>query len=587
MMKIPKIPTKKDMVKGGEIVSRILAAEGVNTIFGIIDGSYFGFYSTLAPNGIRMVTPRHESDAVHMAAAYARLTGKLGVCMASNGPGAANVLPGVALEHAEGNRVLLITSTRREGISYPDRGGTFQYFSQVDVTRPMSKWCGNVTSVNRIAEFVQTAIRKSRMGRPGIVHIDVPENIMSTGYEVNPAWFRSPDSYQASDPFPAVPQQVEQAAQMLANAHSPVIYAGSGVIHSRAFGELQRLAELLNAPVTTSPGARCAVDERLKQVVPVIYKSLADQILQDADVILVLGADFEGVGGRLASGRGEPVCSPAFSEPACSPNEGQKIIQVDPDAEMLGSGGTFNLAVHADLKPFMTALLDSLHLKKPFNNADGREKKIVSHRKAIKTVRAKMDERLAEKRVSMDPALVPVICQEVFDDDAIMVIDGGMTAAWCHYYHRVERPNTLLDMAKTGHVGAGAARAVGAKAACPKRQVYAVMGDGAMCSNQREIETCIRTNLPVVFIVVCDDQMSEIKPAPFSFLNGQDINAWPRKQKWNTQFDLIAKSMGALGERVSDPAGLKTALKRAVEAEKCSVIQVNVDSKKIGMLPEV
>ena len=442
----------------------------------------------------------------------------------------------------------------------------------------MSKWCGNVTSVNRIAEFVQTAIRKSRMGRPGIVHMDVPENIMSTGYDVNPAWFRSPGSYQTSDPLPLVPQQVEQAAQMLANAHSPAIYAGSGVIHSRAFGELRGLAELLNAPVTTSPCARCAVDERLKQAVPVIYKSLADLILQDADVILVLGADFEGVGGRFVLGR---------DEPECSPNQGQKIIQVDPDAKMLGSCRALGLAVHADLKAFMKALLDSLHLKKPFNNADGREKKIVSHRKTIKTVRAKMDERLAEKGVSMDPALVPVICQEVFDEDAIMVIDGGMTAAWCHYYHRVERPNTLLDMAKTGHVGAGAARAVGAKAAYPTRQVYAVMGDGAMCSNQREIETCIRTDLPVVFIVMCDDQMSVIKPAPFSFLNGQGINAAPPKAQWNTQFDLIAKSMGALGERVSDPAGLKTALKRAVEAEKCSVIQVNVDSSKHAMLPEV
>src|SRR5450756_297083 len=112
-------------ISGGEVIARMLQQEGVEKVFGIIDGSYFGFYSTLGASGIGIVTPRHETCAAHMAGAYARLTGKLGVCMASNGPGVANILPGVAVEQAEGNRVLLITSSRRQGITYPDRGGTY------------------------------------------------------------------------------------------------------------------------------------------------------------------------------------------------------------------------------------------------------------------------------------------------------------------------------------------------------------------------------------------------------------------------------------------------------------------------------
>ncbi len=111
-------------VKGGEIVSRLLAGEGVTNVFGIIDGTYFGMYSTFEAHGIALTTPRHEASAAHMAGAYARLTGKLGVCMASNGPGVANILPGIAVESGEGNRVLLLTSSRRQGITYPDRGGT-------------------------------------------------------------------------------------------------------------------------------------------------------------------------------------------------------------------------------------------------------------------------------------------------------------------------------------------------------------------------------------------------------------------------------------------------------------------------------
>src|SRR5450756_1258315 len=127
-------------ISGGEVIVKMLQAEGVQKVFGIIDGTYFGFYASLRTHGIDLVTPRHETSAVHMAGAYARLTGRLGVCIASNGPGVANALPGIAVENGEGNRVLLVTSWRRSPIVAPDRGGTYQYFDQVAVTRPMTKW---------------------------------------------------------------------------------------------------------------------------------------------------------------------------------------------------------------------------------------------------------------------------------------------------------------------------------------------------------------------------------------------------------------------------------------------------------------
>ena len=127
---------------GGELLAAMLAAEGVTDVFGIVDGTYLGLYTAFEKFGIRLISPRHETSAAHMAGAYARSTGRLGVCMASNGPGAANILPGVAVESGEGNRVLLITSCRRTGIAYPERGGTFQYFDQVGVTAPMTRWSG-------------------------------------------------------------------------------------------------------------------------------------------------------------------------------------------------------------------------------------------------------------------------------------------------------------------------------------------------------------------------------------------------------------------------------------------------------------
>ena len=137
-------------ISGGEVLARMLQKEGVDKVFGIIDGTYFGFYSALHRLGMEIVTPRHETCAAHMAGTYARLSGKLGVCMASNGPGVANLLPGLVVEQAEGNRVLAITSARRPGIMYPDRGGAYQCFDQSGVIAKIAKWSAAASSFERV-----------------------------------------------------------------------------------------------------------------------------------------------------------------------------------------------------------------------------------------------------------------------------------------------------------------------------------------------------------------------------------------------------------------------------------------------------
>ena len=187
-------------ISGGAVIARMLRAEGVEVVFGIIDGSYFGLYSTLGANGIRLVTPRHETSAVHMAGAYARLTGKLGVCIASNGPGAANVLPGIAVENGEGNRVLVISSWRRTGIVGPDRGGAYQYFDQVAVTKPMTKWTGAARAFDRIPDALRRAFRVSFQGRPGVVHVTIPEDLLNGSFEPEPP-ILEPARYRRTEPL--------------------------------------------------------------------------------------------------------------------------------------------------------------------------------------------------------------------------------------------------------------------------------------------------------------------------------------------------------------------------------------------------
>ena len=194
-------------ISGGEVIARMLREEGVEKVFGIVDGTYFGFYSALHRLGIEIVTPRHETSAAHMAGTYARLTGRLGVCMASNGPGVANLLPGLVVEQADGNRVLAITSARRPSIMYPDRGGSYQCFDQSGVIGRIAKWSAAASSFERVPELMRKALRKSFEGRPGVVHLDVPETIMNGKVKAEVA-FWSAHQDRRTDPLTPTAAQV-------------------------------------------------------------------------------------------------------------------------------------------------------------------------------------------------------------------------------------------------------------------------------------------------------------------------------------------------------------------------------------------
>ncbi len=556
-------------VKGGEVVSRLLAAEGVTKCFGIVDGSYFGFYSTLKTNGIQLVTPRHETSAVHMAAAYARVTGKLGVCMASNGPGVANALPGVAVENAEGNRVLLITSSRRHSIVEPDRGGTYQCFPHTAVIGPMAKLSVHVPSLDRVAEITRKALRACFTGRPGVVHLDIPEDVMNADVEPNAAWFRPPEKYRVTGSFAPRPSDVNAAAELLLSAKKPLIHAGSGVIHAQAFRELVTVAELLGAPMTTSWAARAAVDERHRLAIPMPFLDALSTARNEADVVLVLGS-------RLGETDwwGKP---PYWANPA-----EQKLIQVDIDHDVLGNIRPVDVAVQADVAEFLRLLADALRARaKPQQTAEW----VGSLKAAVAKRRESLDKMLTKDSMPMHSARVPGTCQEVFGDDAILIIDGGNTAIWANFFTESRTPNSMLSTPKMGMLGAGCAQVLGAKVAFPHRPVYAIIGDGAMGFHPQEVETAVRNELAVIWVVLCDKQWGMVKMNQQFALNpiktivrrslppDETINA----DLGEIEFDVLARSMGAYGERVSDPAGLKGALQRAIATGKPAVIHVDVD----------
>ncbi|MBO8157162.1 MAG: thiamine pyrophosphate-binding protein [Bacillaceae bacterium] len=557
---------------GGEVIAKMLSLEQVETVFGIIDGTYFGLYSNFEKYHIDLLTPRHETSAAHMAGAYARATGRLGVCMASNGPGVANILPGLVVEQAEGNRVLVITSSRRTGIMYPDRGGTYQCFNQTGVIKQIAKWSETVPSFERIPELMRTAFRKCYEGRPGVVHIDIPENILNSKFKCEMD-FLEPHQYRLM----ALPEpsrhQVEAAADLLINAEFPIIHAGSGVIHAQAYEELEQTADLLQSMVTTSWAARGAFRESNPLMMPMVYIETNNKIRNEADVVLVLGSR---IGETDWWGK-----APYWKTD-------QKVIQVDIDPSIIGANKPVTQAIQADVKTFLQKLNEVLLERKEQIRYSSRKTLIDKFLADKEKTRKKLDQNLSEWGAPMNPAHVPAVCKEVFSDDTYIVIDGGNTAIWSNFYYEIEKPGSALSTYKFGMLGSGVGQAIGVAAANPDQPVLCIIGDGAMGFHPQEIETAVRNNLQVVYVVMCDKQWGMVKMnqhfalKPFKTIMKKTLSP---EESINTdlediQFDKLAESMGAYGEYVNDPKELKGALERALETGKCAVIHTEVDPVK-------
>lgn len=565
---------------GGDVIARMLKGEGVEKVFGIIDGSYFGLYSSIVKNGIELISPRHEACAVHMAGAYARTTGRLGVCIASNGPGVANALPGIAVENGEGNRVLLLTSTRRLGIGYPDRGGTYQYFNQVGVIKPMSKWSGVVPSFNRVSEFVKRALRISYRGRPGVVHLDIPESILNNKDKL--ISLPEPGTYRRMVPITADPGQVEQAARLLVEARQPIIHAGSGVLHGQASDELLKVAERLSAPVVTSWAARGVIPENAPQAVSMIHVDLCNQVRNDADLVLTIGS-------RLGEtdwwGKAPNWASPSK----------QQHIQVDIDEEILGLNKPVNLAILADAKHFLQRLLIAIDRRGTIPSLEKRQAVLQEYAAAQRKNRAQLDKVVQRSDAVLTAGHVARACQDIFPPDSFCVLDGGNTAVWGNFYHEVRVPGTVVATFKFGMLGAGVAQALGIKAAHPERHVYCLIGDGAMGFNQQEIETAVRNRLNVTYIVCCDkqwgmvkmNQQFALKPLKTMLMKSLGPDETINADFSETQFDKLAESMGAHGERVRTIPEIRPALERCLAAKTCSVVHVDVDPVKHMWAPSL
>ncbi len=547
-----------DVMQGGELILKALAAEGNTHIFGICDATYTTMIRHAPAYGQTFVAPRHESAGVHMADAMARTTGRPGVVIAGMGPGVANMLPGVVCAGIEGIPVLVLATQRQRRTHSSAKRGRFQYTPQIEFFRPATKFAMALADAQRIPEAVREAYRVAMEGRPGPVYLEIPWDVMNEEVPVERVSFPEPAQYRFA-PRGGDSAEVAHAADVLVNAEKPVILAGSGVYRARAQAQLTAFAERHGLPVLTSFGARGVIPEDHDLSLTGNSPSMI-QAANEADVVLVLGSS---IGEPLEFGRGGSML--------WGDADAKTWIQVDADPGAIGCNRSVDIGVVGDVRRVMEQLDGAIAER----GGRTKENALAEHCSQHQDLRrALTEEILGNDTVPVHPGRMVAEVRRFFPRESIACFDGGNTTIWNGFYNAALGQECLWT-SKFGHLGTGLPYAMGAKLAQPEKPVFLVTGDGALGFNIQELETCAREGINVVVVVNSDYQWGMEIPLMESFFPDKD--AVPLADQSRQRWDIVAQGFGCHGEYVTDPTELQPALERATQSGKPAVVQVVTD----------
>jgi acetolactate synthase-1/2/3 large subunit len=543
---------------GGELIVKYLAQEKVRTVFAVPDVAYNPILGKLKEHGIRLVPPRHEAAAAHMADAWSRATGEPGVCIAGAGPGTANLLSGIITANSEGSPVVAITAGRDSRSIYPNRSGVFQYADQPRLYEGATKWNAYVSNVKRIPEMVQKAFRMATSGKPGPVQLDIPEDVLYAEVDETQVSLPSPEHYRATRPLTADPALVKEAAALLTAAELPAIFVGGGVRHSGAWAEMRRLAEHLACPVLPGPSARGLMPEDHPLCFIPISRG-ATALRQQADLVLLVGTQL----GQLEN-YGQP--------PMWASAEQQRLIQIDVSPEMIGCNRPVEVGLVGDARVTLAALLEEVEALTPPRSPSER----LDEFRRLSDEWEKGLAALARDGAPIHPARLMTEVARFFPRDGILAMDGGMTSLFCFQYLRVFEPRSFLWTSKFGHLGTGVPYAMGAKLAQPQRPVVLVTGDSAFGFNIQELETAFREKVPFICVVSCDYRWGMEAPGQILAFGRDNLVGLDHSRP---RYDKVAEGFGCFGAFVDDPAQIRPALDAAAKSGLPAVIQVEVDQE--------
>ena len=537
---------------GAEIVVECLKEQGVDTVFGYPGGAILNIYDALYQHQdeISHILTSHEQGASHAADGYARATGKVGVCLATSGPGATNLVTGIATAYMDSVPVVAITCNVTNSLLGKD---SFQEIDITGVTMPITKHNFIVKDVKRLATVIRRAFTIAQTGRPGPVLVDITKDVTAALCEYEK---RVPEEIvHQSDTI--TEQDMDRAVEMIRKAAKPFIFVGGGAVLSNASDELRAFAHKIQAPVADSlmgKGAFDGADELYTGMVGMHGTKTSNFGITEADLLIVVGARFsDRVTGNASK----------FAKNA-------KILQLDIDPAEINKNIKVDASIIGDVKVILRKLNARLD---PVNHDEW-----IDHIERMKD----MYPLRYDKNVLTGPFIVQTI-NEVTGGDAVIVTEVGQHQMWAAQYYQYRQPRTLLTSGGLGTMGYGLGAAIGAKMGCRDKTVINIAGDGCFRMNMNEIATATRYNIPVVEVIVNNHVLGMVRQWQTLFYGKRYSQTILND---SVDFVKIAEAMGARAYRVTQKEELEPVLREAISLNIPVVIdcQISCDDKVFPMV---
>lgn len=531
-------------LNGAEIVIECLKEQGVDTVFGYPGGSILNVYDELYKHRdeIRHILTSHEQGAAHAADGYARATGKVGVCLATSGPGATNLVTGIATAYMDSIPIVAITCN--VGVSLLGKD-SFQEIDIAGVTMPITKYSFIVKDVTKLADTIRKAFRIARTGRPGPVLVDIPKDVTAavTEYQKEELGKYIPDKSHMNE------EGIARAVSMLEDAEKPYVFVGGGAVLSGASDELKEFVEKLDAPVTDSlmgKGAFPGTDPRYTGMLGMHGTKTSNYGVSECDLLVVIGARFsDRVTGNTKT----------FAKNA-------KILQIDIDPAEINKNIIVTEELIGDVKEVLRIL--NKHLRQQDHSSW--MEKIQSYKEKYPL------------KYHHDALTGPFIVEEIYRQtkgDALIVTEVGQHQMWAAQYYKYTKPRTLLTSGGLGTMGYGLGASLGAKTGCPDKTVVNIAGDGCFRMNMNEIATAVRHNIPVIQVVVNNHVLGMVRQWQDLFYDERYSATVLRDA---VDFVKLAEAMGAEGIRAETQEEFGEAFARALTLNKPVVIDCQIDS---------
>lgn len=536
-------------LNGAEIVIECLKEQGVDTVFGYPGGAILNVYDELYKHRdeIRHILTSHEQGASHAADGYARATGKVGVCLATSGPGATNLVTGIATAYMDSIPIVAITCN--VGVSLLGKD-SFQEIDIAGITMPITKYSFIVKDVTKLADTIRKAFRIAKTGRPGPVLVDIPKDITAKVTEYIPEELGKCTKEDSSRKTPRMDaQRFDRVISMLEEAEKPFVFVGGGAVLSGASQELKEFVDKLDAPVTDSlmgKGAFPGTDPRYTGMLGMHGTKASNFGVSECDLLVVMGARFS----DRVTGNTEKFAKNA------------KIIQLDIDPVEINKNVLITEEIIGDLKDVLKTLNKRL---KQQNHAEWLEK--------IQGYKEKYPLKY-HPNVLSGPFLVEEIYRQT-NGEALIVTEVGQHQMWAAQYYKYTKPRTLLTSGGLGTMGYGLGAALGAKTGCPDKIVVNIAGDGCFRMNMNEIATAVRHNIPIIQVVVNNHVLGMVRQWQDLFYDERYSATVLRDA---VDFVKLAEAMGAEGMRAVSQEEFKEAFSKALTLNRPVVIDCQIDS---------